>query len=618
MESLAQSTVNASIEPFLCKSMGNELGEKWQQWLRHFKLMIEIKQISDATMKKALLLYCAGQQVQEVYDALPTDEGDDTDDTGDVFKTAVRVLSAHFIKKKNVTFERHIFRGLQQGPTEKIEQFILRLRQQAMKCNFGTQSNDNIKDQFIEKCLSTELKTKILDKGDALSLNDAVQLGITFESVQEQLMAMKSTGNSLGAGSHEAQVNRVQYDKQKWAKQKSGECRKCGLRGHDGGDRCPAIKKTCNICRKVGHFAVKCFQKKTGDVKRPTSKSEPPEKRRKDDENIHTVVDTESLVRENKYIFCMEAEAASDDNETWCRLGGVKTKAIVDSGSKYNLIDIDSWNWLTKHNVQVENMRCGADRVFRAYGGHKLDIRGTLETNLTIGTSSMKVAFYVMNEKGKILIGSDTAKKMKVLNVGIAHINTMNKDTSGVRNKPKPLNKIKDVLIRIPIDESITPVQQRYRRTPVALEEAANRKIQEMLDRDIIEKIEEGPAEWISPMVVVPKSDGDVRICVDMREPNRAVKREKYPMPTFDEILPHIARGKVFSKLDVEQAFLQMELHPDSRYITTFMTKVGLCRFKRLNFGISCAPEMFQRRMEIILLKCKGTCTLYCKKLRGL
>lgn len=91
-----------------------------------------------------------------------------------------------------------------------------------------------------------------------------------------------------------------------------------------------------------------------------------------------------------------------------------------------------------------------------------------------------------------------------------------------------------------------------------------------------------------------------------MRMANMAIKREPHPMPTFEEMMPHVGKGKIFSKLDVEQAFHQMELHPNSRNITTFITKMGLYRYKRLNMGVVCAPEMFQSRMEMILMNCPG------------
>lgn len=508
------STMNVNIEPFLCKSMGNEVGEKWQRWLRNFNLMIEMKKISEAEMKKTMLLYMAGTQVQEIFDTLPAEEPKDNEDK---FTVAVRVLSNHFVKKRNVTFERHIFRGLQQGPTEKIEQFVLRLRQQAQKCNFDKQADDNIKDQLIEKCLSAELKTKILDKGDDLSLTEAVQLAATFESVLEQLSAMKSAGNSLNTEMGTAQtVNRVQIgsNKPKW---RQDTCRRCGRRGHDGGDKCPAKAKPCHKCQKVGHFASKCFSKVDGSSK---TQDEPAEKKRKEEKSARvqnvTTIGT-------AYTFCVATDGNCAENEIWCTIGGVKIKALIDSGSKYNLIDIDSWQWLKEQQVVVTNMQHGSDRVFKAYGGHELDIRGTLEAIVMAGPETTNALFYVTNEKGKILIGSDTAKMLKVLAIGISTgINEVSNE------KIRPLSKIRDVLIEIPIDRNVRPIQQRYRRVPVPLEEATNKKIQEMVDRDIIEKVD-GPSAWISPMVVVPKPNNEIRICIDMREANKAIMRINHP-----------------------------------------------------------------------------------------
>lgn len=74
----------------------------------------------------------------------------------------------------------------------------------------------------------------------------------------------------------------------------------------------------------------------------------------------------------------------------------------------------------------------------------------------------------------------------------------------------------------------------------------------------------------------------------------------------MDNLLPKIKKARYFSKLDIKNAFHQVELHPDSRYLTTFITSNGLYRYKRLMFGVTCAPELFQKIMEKILLKCEG------------
>lgn len=86
-----------------------------------------------------------------------------------------------------------------------------------------------------------------------------------------------------------------------------------------------------------------------------------------------------------------------------------------------------------------------------------------------------------------------------------------------------------------------------------------------------------------------------------MRRANMAIKRENHPLPTMDQLLPKMREAKLFTKLDIKDAFHHIRLHPDSRPITK-----GLFRYKRMMFGISCAPEIFQKTLERILLGCEG------------
>jgi hypothetical protein len=99
---------------------------------------------------------------------------------------------------------------------------------------------------------------------------------------------------------------------------------------------------------------------------------------------------------------------------------------------------------------------------------------------------------------------------------------------------------------------------------------------------------------WVSTIVAVPKKDGGVRICVDMRAANEAIKRVRHPIPTVKYISFELNGATCFSKLDLSQAYHQLELDEASRYITTFSTRVGLFRYKRLNYGTNAAAEIFQ------------------------
>ena len=122
---------------------------------------------------------------------------------------------------------------------------------------------------------------------------------------------------------------------------------------------------------------------------------------------------------------------------------------------------------------------------------------------------------------------------------------------------------------------------------------------------DITESVK-GPTQWVSPVVVVPKPSGDIRLCVDMRKTNEAIVRERHPIPTVDDILYQLNGSKVFSKLDLKWGFQQIELEQQSKVITTFITHKGLYRYKRLMFGISSAPELYQHTIEQVLAGCEG------------
>lgn len=91
-----------------------------------------------------------------------------------------------------------------------------------------------------------------------------------------------------------------------------------------------------------------------------------------------------------------------------------------------------------------------------------------------------------------------------------------------------------------------------------------------------------------------------------MRRANTAIQRERHVTPTIDDMILDLNGSKVFSKLDLNAGYHQLELHPDSRNITTFSTHVGLRRYKRLNFGISSAAEVFQNTLSTALEGLQG------------
>ena len=141
----------------------------------------------------------------------------------------------------------------------------------------------------------------------------------------------------------------------------------------------------------------------------------------------------------------------------------------------------------------------------------------------------------------------------------------------------------------------------RARTVPFTLREKVEQEIIRL--QEVIEPVRF--AGWTAPVVpVVPvvKSDGGVCLCGDYKVSlNQASKLDKYSLPRIDDLLASLAMGKLFSKLDLAQAYLQILLEDDSKKYTTINTHKGLYQYNRLPFGISSAPAIFQRTIENIL-----------------
>ena len=138
------------------------------------------------------------------------------------------------------------------------------------------------------------------------------------------------------------------------------------------------------------------------------------------------------------------------------------------------------------------------------------------------------------------------------------------------------------------------------RTVPIPLRQKVKEELQRMESLGVISKVSNA-TEWCAGMVVVPKKSGEVRICVDLKALNNNVRRQVHPIPKVDETLAQLTGARVYSKLDANSGFWQIPLAPESRPLTTFITPFGRYYFNKLPFGISSAPELFQRRMSRIL-----------------
>ena len=124
--------------------------------------------------------------------------------------------------------------------------------------------------------------------------------------------------------------------------------------------------------------------------------------------------------------------------------------------------------------------------------------------------------------------------------------------------------------VHLKVDKSIQPVPHVPRKIPVAMKEEIMEKIDELIEQEIVAKVNE-PTEWISSMVAVKKPQcNKLCIYIDLRDLNQSLQMSRYPEPTIEDILPQLSKAKVFSVLDAKEGFWQVKLDEEGSYLTTF------------------------------------------------
>ena len=283
------------------------------------------------------------------------------------------------------------------------------------------------------------------------------------------------------------------------------------------------------------------------------------------------------------------------------KIRGVKLQVMADTGASCNVIDQSTYHKVFSH-VELDKTVCKVN----PYGQNSLKPIGKFVTEIQYNGKSVRDSVYVLPGKSGCLLGVRTSQILGMVTINVPQrvnsLNSMNTVADNVEkqfpNISKGIGRMKDKQFKLHIDRSYPAVIQRCRRLPFNVRSKVEEELDRLLKNDIIEPAD-GPTTWVSPIVVVPKSDSNaVRICVDMKEANKAIIRERHPMPTLDDLSEHLRGCTIFSKIDLRQGYLQLELDPESRDITTFITHKGLFRSKRLSFGINSASEIFQKAIE--------------------
>ena len=157
----------------------------------------------------------------------------------------------------------------------------------------------------------------------------------------------------------------------------------------------------------------------------------------------------------------------------------------------------------------------------------------------------------------------------------------------------------------IRVDPTVKPATHARRKVPIESKEAIDRELDYLIEEEIItEQVE--PTPWVSSVTFPMKPNGEVRVCLDPSNLNKAIIREHHKPMTVEEIAHELAGATVYTKADALKAFLQIHLTHEASLLTTFNSHRGCLRFLRMPFGAKMSQDVFQMRMDAILEQCPG------------
>ena len=231
----------------------SNLADSWEKFKKGFTTYADAVDLGSKpeSQRIGILLHCIGYKGMEIFYTLKFNPASNKTKYAEVLKK----YEEEFCPKKNVTYERFRFNSCEQTQGQCIEDYISELRKLASSCNYGDLEPELIMDRLVCGIRSDTLRERLL-RTTELSLDKAINACKTAEMVEVQLRSMNEGSESV------QNIDNVKVAETKRASILN-DCKFCGRSHTYGKSHCPAAEKQCNNCGKKGHFAHKCYQKKS-------------------------------------------------------------------------------------------------------------------------------------------------------------------------------------------------------------------------------------------------------------------------------------------------------------------------------------------------------------------
>lgn len=495
----------------------------------------------------------------------------------------IDTLEQHCVPKKNVTMDIFKLLNRKQGTDETFEQFYAELKSLIKPCRFDEQEDKLLKALIVFGVKNSDLQERLLREDVTLDkmLNFCRASEVAGRNVKLITVPSDSStevdaikAKTCGKVDHEEYSGPGNSNSLKRVTPKT--CFRCG-KLHTG--TCPAMGKICNKCKRPNHFANVCKTNPTRYAEL-ISCTEP-----QDESTINSLCTVDSIRNKNSWYKTVQLERN-------------KITFKLDSGADVNILPFHVYKGLT---VKPKVMRCNT--TLQSFGGFKITPCGYIEALIESNSKIINAKFLIVNNLSAIpILGLQTCMDLNLIK-RVDSLKEVSNEACEESEKMKMYESNKDVFeglgcfpdeCRIKIKEDAVPTMSTARRLPWKIKDKFKETLNKLAKSGIITLVEE-PVDWVNNVVVVEKPNGSLRLCIDPIDLNKYIIREKFTIPTLNEISPKLANKSCFSILDLKDGFYHVPLDERSSKLCSFATVFGTYRFLRAPFGLSCMPEIFQR-----------------------
>ncbi|KAJ3666182.1 hypothetical protein Zmor_001635 [Zophobas morio] len=317
---------------------------------------------------------------------------------------------------------------------------------------------------------------------------------------------------------------------------------------------------------------------------------------------------------EAKYFFVSELKTSNKVAKPWyvdiLFHNNVSIKFKIDTAAEVNVLPMRYVNKLSLSKDDI--VKCNV--VLVCYSNNSMRSPGKVNLQCKCNNQSKNIEFVLVNDdKAEAILGLDTCLTFNLIKRVDSLECTKYKTVDDIlKLYPSVFTGIGrvDYNYHIKIDPTISPIVHPPRRISLSLQPKLKHTLKKLEEQEIIEKVDY-PTDWVNSMVIVEKKTGDLRLCLDPRDLNRAIKREHFMIPTAQDVVTKLSGKKIFTVIDMSSGFWHIQLDKESADLCCFNTCFGRYKWLKMPFGIKSASEVFQKMVFRIFGYIKGVQVIF-------